>query len=63
MPTFIVSTIAHNGDHEVHNEEVNCKHSPPIENRRRLGWFSSEKMALDEAKKTFAKVKACGECT
>ena len=48
------------GEHEVHSSE--CKFLPSAENRQYLGYFSSSKEAIIEAKKYYANVDGCWYC-
>lgn len=50
-----------NGDHEVHNLAT-CKRLPQPQNRKHLGKFGWCMGAVQEAKKTYAKVNGCYCC-
>ena len=49
------------GEHEVHKD--GCSYLPNIENRKHLGYFSTCKQALQEAKKYYSNVDGCYYCT
>lgn len=48
------------GEHEVHTGS--CKYLPVEENRIYLGYFSSCKEALEEARKYYSDVDGCYYC-
>lgn len=49
-----------NGDHEIHKYE--CTHGADFDNQRELGWFSSDRDALNEALKIYPQSDGCMYC-
>lgn len=63
MPIYYVNTNRQSGsgyNHEVHKE--GCRWMPSIENRKFLGWFSTDAEALAAAKREFPDADGCIFC-
>lgn len=61
MEEYYVNKVAQtNGDHEVHVST--CIYLPSIENRQRLGYFSSCSEAVREAKNFYSQSNGCFRC-
>lgn len=62
MPYYIVNMNPQpNGDHEVH--ETTCSWLPAPEHQRALGFFSSCRGAVAEAKKYYRQSNGCYYCS
>ena len=58
---YYVNRIAQpTGEHEVHTSD--CRYLPSAMNRLYLGYFSSSREALQEARKYYTKVDGCFYC-
>lgn len=61
MPNYFVNMNEQaNGDHEVHTD--GCSFPPDFANRLQLGWHSTCKEAVAEAKKTYRQSNGCYWC-
>jgi len=62
MPEYYVNKAAlPTGEHQVHR--AGCEHLAPEGNRIYLGSFDNHNSAVAQAKRYYAQVTACQECT
>lgn len=62
MPRYLVNKITHyTGEHEIHT--TFCPLSPSLDNSIYLGYFSSCRNAIKEARKHFVNVDGCVFCS
>ncbi|GAA4873598.1 hypothetical protein GCM10025788_10000 [Serinicoccus chungangensis] len=63
MSRYCVNTNAQdNGDHEVHNLDVERRCLPNLANRRDLGWHPSCQAAVRAARTHYRQVNGCALC-
>lgn len=63
MPNFVVNTTAQaNGDHEVHNLDMNNWCLPASHNRHALGYHWDCSGAVQQARQIYTQVNGCAFC-